>query len=72
MAPARRFRLSIPPPAFSETGEYLCPKLRRFFVIQGWDINAAGIGCCNANGTAEIDIEQANASFIVRNVYLHA
>jgi len=41
------------------------------YIIQGWDINASGIGCCNAYGNAGIDIQQTNASFIVRNVYVH-
>src|SRR5205807_145249 len=41
------------------------------YIIQGWDINASGIGCCNANGNAGLVIENTNASFIVRNVYVH-
>jgi parallel beta-helix repeat protein len=41
------------------------------YIIQGWDINASGIGCCNAYGNAGIDIKNTNASFIVRNVYVH-
>jgi parallel beta-helix repeat protein len=41
------------------------------YIIQGWDINASGIGCCNAYGNAGIDIQHTNASFIVRNVYVH-
>jgi parallel beta-helix repeat protein len=41
------------------------------YIIQGWDINASGIGCCNAYGNAGLVIEHTNASFIVRNVYVH-
>src|SRR5205807_9217820 len=41
------------------------------YIIQGWDINASGIGCCNANGNAGLVIENSNASFIVRSVYVH-
>ena len=41
------------------------------YIIQGWDINASGIGCCNAYGNAGLFIEHTNASFIVRNVYVH-
>jgi parallel beta-helix repeat protein len=41
------------------------------YIIQGWDINASGIGCCNAYGNAGIDIQHTNASFIIRNVYVH-
>jgi len=41
------------------------------YIIQGWDINASGIGCCNAYGNAGIDIRHTNASFIIRNVYVH-
>ena len=41
------------------------------YIIQGWDINASGIGCCNAYGNAGLVIENTNASFVVRNVYVH-
>jgi parallel beta-helix repeat protein len=41
------------------------------YIIQGWDINASGLACCNAYGNAGLVIEHTNASFIVRNVYVH-
>jgi parallel beta-helix repeat protein len=41
------------------------------YIIQGWEINASGIPCCNAYGNAGLEIENTSASFIVRNVYVH-
>jgi len=38
------------------------------YIIQGWDINASGTGCCSAG----LLIEHTNASFIIRDVYVHS
>ncbi len=38
------------------------------YIIQGWDINASGSGCCYAG----LVIQHTNASFIIRDVYVHS
>lgn len=42
------------------------------YVIQGWDINASGLHCCYAYGDAGLLVQHTNASFIIRDVYVHS
>ena len=42
------------------------------YIIQGWDINASGLPCCYAWGNAGLLVQNTNASFIIRDVYVHS